>query len=139
MSHENVKFLRLTTGDDVISEIVEIEESGILQYQLINPLKVLYLTGGKNGYIQVAFAPWVFNRICKKQEFTLKENNVIMVSDVTESMIEYYFETIDQFDDAQKEKESVKFTEEEYEGAEEELEALKEMIEQLKQNKGTFH
>lgn len=141
MTDENIKFLRLTTGDDVISEVVEIQDSDKHVYQLINPLKVVYMTGGRDGFIQVAFVPWVFNRICDNQEFTLKENCVIMITNVAEAMVEYYYETLNEFDNAAKEREAKDFAniDENFEPNDEQMEALKELVNQLKQTKGTFH
>ena len=90
------KLVRLQNGDDVISEVVEIEdESGVL-YTLFHPLKVVYIPS-ETGYLTIAFMPWVYPRICDQQEFVVHSQDILMICDITDKMNEYYWENLDHF------------------------------------------
>ena len=106
-----VKFLRLKNGDDIVCEVVEIGEEDIDTYLLINPYKVLYMPTVDRASVQIAFMPWVFSRICEKQEFMIDINDVLIVSDVSEYMIKYYWDTMD----GSQEKDTIEETETETE------------------------
>ena len=45
----NIKFIRLVTGEDVVSEVQE-SENGLC---LVNPLKIIYGVNQKTGYISI--------------------------------------------------------------------------------------
>ena len=91
------KFIRLQNGDDLVSEVVEYEDEKVgLLYHLVNPLKVVYVPTG-SGFIQVAFMPWVFGKICDHQEFTIHGDDVLLISDVSDYMNEYYWENYDTY------------------------------------------
>ena len=100
-----VKFLRLKTGEDVVSELVEMGENDKTYYQLINPVKVVYMPTEKPGYVQVAIMPWVFTRVCDIQEFTISANDVLLISDVSPFMYEYYLNTMEGEDKEESEPE----------------------------------
>lgn len=87
---QRVFFLRMKNGDDVISEIVELETDDILMYMLINPLKVTYVESSRSGYMTIAFMHWVFPNICEHQEFTVHAEDVLTIAHVSEKMNEYY-------------------------------------------------
>jgi hypothetical protein len=98
--HQIAKFVRFQNGDDVITELVEMGENNIInQYMLVNPLKVIYLTSPNPGYLQIAFLPWVFPRLCENQEFVIDVRDVMLVSDVSKKMSAYYYESVDQLQD----------------------------------------
>ena len=95
--HPFVKFIRLQNGDDLVTEVVEVENEDGIIYTLINPLKVTYLQSERDGYMSVSFMPWVFPRICTLSEFSIHESDVMIISDVTEGMNNYYWENIDTY------------------------------------------
>ena len=91
------KLIRLQNGDDVISEVVEMEdESGVI-YTLFHPLKVVYVPSDTTGYLTVAFMPWVFPRLCDQQEFVIHSEDILFIADVTSKMNDYYWENLDYF------------------------------------------
>ena len=99
------KLVRLKNGDDIIAEVVEMGEGDtISSLLLINPLKALYVPSTSTGYLQIAFMPWVYPRICDQQEFNIKREEVLLYQDVTENMNEYYWESVDQYLAAKREK-----------------------------------
>ena len=74
----SAKFIRLQNGDDIISEVVEIEDETGVTYTLFRPLKVVYIPSDAIGYLTVAFMPWVFPRICDQQEFVVHSQDILM-------------------------------------------------------------
>lgn len=89
------KFVRLTNGDDLIAEVVEIEDENGILYGIYNPIKVMYIPSEREGYLAIAFTPWVYPRICDQQEFVLHAEDVLIVCDASEGMDSYYWENID--------------------------------------------
>ena len=125
------KFLRLQNGDDIISEVVEIQEDDEHFYMLINPLKVVYMSA-KTGYMSIGFMPWVFPSISESQEFTVHYDDVLMLSDVSQKMNEYYWDSIDTYI-----KEAS--NEEQYEQPREETnDVIEEIMEAIKHGR-TYH
>ena len=98
------KFIRLKNGDDIIAEAFETGESTGDYITVINPLKAMYVPATSTGYLQIAFMPWVYPRICDQQEFNIKREEVLLYQDVTENMNEYYWESVDQYLAAKREK-----------------------------------
>ena len=132
---KNAKFMRLKNGDDIIAEIIEMGDDDNLCYLLINPLKLVYVESRSPGYVQIAFMPWVFPKICDKQEFTIDSNDVILITEITEKMNGYYWDNIETFENY---KNTGKIVAEEEETQAEEYEAIKEMLEGMA-NKRTLH
>ena len=135
MSEERpkAKFLRLKNGDDLIAETVETEDKDGVYYTVFNPLKVFYSPSESIGYLSIAFMPWVFPKICDNQEFNIHDDDLLLISDISEKMNTYYWENIDYLHNKSSEK-TVKETEEE------QLDeaSLSDIIKELT-NKRTFH
>ena len=91
------KFLRLQNGDDVVAEVVETEDEHGVLYTLFHPLKAVYMPSEKLGYFHVAFMPWVFPRMCDVQEFVIRDEDILLISNVSEKMNTYYWESLDDF------------------------------------------
>ena len=89
------KFIRLNNGDDVIADVIETEDEKGILYTLFHPLKVMYIPSERDGYLAIAFTPWVFPRICDQQEFVIHAEDVLMMADVGERMNTYYWENVD--------------------------------------------
>lgn len=99
------KLVRLKNGDDIIAEVVEMGEGDVISsLLLINPLKALYVPSTSTGYLQIAFMPWVYPRICSNQEFSISMNEVLLCCEVSSYMNEYYWDSIDTYITEQKEK-----------------------------------
>lgn len=131
-----VKFVRIKNGDDIIAEVVEVGEDGQIDYMIINPLKVVYMPSQQgSSYLQVAFMPWVFSRICEEQEFLIHAEDVITMGNVTEKMAEYYWNNIDHFTSKGQEE---LFEDSEEEPTEEEA-TLESLLEALKSARRTYH
>jgi hypothetical protein len=130
-----IQFIRLNNGDDVVAQVIEVGENDQINYILVNPLKVVYMPSQQGAaYLQVAFIPWVFTRICSQQEFIIHAEDVITMSNVSSYMEEYYWKNMDHFiskdEDVSTESEELE-TEEET--------SLEELLEAIKSSRRTFH
>lgn len=92
------KFVRLTNGDDLVAEVVETEDDKGILYLIVNPLKVIYMQSPHQGYLTVSFIPWVFPKICDHQQFTIHGEDVLLLSNVSEAMNEYYWNNLETLD-----------------------------------------
>lgn len=92
------KFVRLTNGEDVIAEVVETEDDKGVLYLIINPLKVIYMQSQHQGYLTVSFIPWVFPKICDHQQFTIHAEDVLLLSNVSQAMNDYYWNNLETLD-----------------------------------------
>lgn len=128
------KFLRLQNGDDVIAETIEMEDEDGIVYTLCHPLKVVYTPTSTLGQLSVMFMPWVFPKICDEQIFTIHAEDVLLVTDVSEKMNIYYWDTIKIYTDSIKNIEE----ETEEEDSQEEKEIYEKLMSQLG-NKRTIH
>ena len=91
------KFLRLQNGDDVIAETIEMEDEDGIVYTLCHPLKVFYMPTETVGYLSVMFMPWVFPKICDEQIFTIHAEDVLLITDVSEKMNIYYWDSVNTY------------------------------------------
>jgi hypothetical protein len=134
---ESIKFIRLSNGEDLISQIIEIrKEEEDSYYILINPLKIVYMTGTKPGILSISLMQWVFHRVCSDQEFTIYPSDVLTMAKPTDSLIEYYQDSLYHFDEVkEKLKKNTEFSPTEEEGTFEDvdddklLDELKEILE----------
>ena len=149
----NIKFLRLVTGEDIISEVIESSIDNKITYTLLNPMKVVYVMNTRPGIISISLMEWVFTKICDHQEFSVGPNNILTTSVPTENLISYYNDCIDHFEDRRQDiNKKVKFDapmeqqdhmelfQEQQEEREVPLEELQELIkEALEDKKRTLH
>jgi len=99
MEESTVKFVRLSTGEDVIAEVNYFESDKEAYYVLNNPLKIVYMTGSKPGILSISLMQWVFWRISDTQTFTIYPEDVLTVANTTNSMEEYYWSSVDHFNE----------------------------------------
>jgi len=127
----NAYFMKLKNGDDIICDMVELEEDGEEHYLVLYPLKVVYIPSDERGLMKIAFMPWIFPRICDKQEFTISKEDVIMLSMVSDDTNDYYWSSIETLEKDSKDNDATN----------EELEALDEIMDELNRLdvKRTYH
>jgi len=89
----------LQNGDDVIAETIEMEDEDGIVYTLCHPLKVVYMPTETTGYLSVMFMPWVFPKICDEQIFTIHAEDVMLITDVSEKMNIYYWDSVQTYTD----------------------------------------
>lgn len=129
--HPIVKFVRLQNGDDLITEAIETEDENGISYTIFYPLKVVYIPSEREGYVAIAFAPWVFPRMCDEHEYVIRSEDVMIISDASKKMNTYYWESVDQHYNNEPIKE-------EKPQEEDGLNQLAEMLRQL-ELKRTYH
>lgn len=122
------KFIRLRNGDDLVAEAFETGDDTGEYITVINPLKAMYVPSTATGYLQIAFMPWVYPRICDQQEFNIKREEILLYQDVSEKMNEYYWESLESYLDT---KRAVKEEPIEEDDKIDE-ETLKELLEEIK-------
>jgi hypothetical protein len=142
----SIKFVRLNTGEDLVTEIVEVKDDKDEYFLFVNPLKIVYVTGQKQGSIMLSFIEWVFPKICSKQQFKIYPNDILTIAEVTDKMEDYYYETIIKLDKYVTEVDDGIDFDSDYSGeeskgeiTEEELEYLNKIIGDLKDAKGKLH
>jgi hypothetical protein len=146
-----IKFIRLNTGEDLISEVIEVKEEDDTYYILRNPLKVLYVTS-KTSSLAISLMQWVFHRICEDQDFKMYPNDIIIMGKPTGNMLEYYLNSVDHFETVKEEQKRLIALEEHrkkyiQDSIEEEpledgegIDMLKEFFDRMKKsNGGTLH
>ena len=71
--NDSVKFVRLVTGEDIISEVMEVDDASGKHVILYNPLKIMYMSSPMNSdKVGISLLEWVFSRISDKQEFRIE-------------------------------------------------------------------
>ena len=98
MLENSVKFVRLNTGEDLVSEVSEVENDDNRYYVLHNPMKIIYQMNVKGGGLTISLMQWVFARICDDQDFIVYCNDVVTMNKPTDSLENYYWETVEHFD-----------------------------------------
>jgi hypothetical protein len=104
MKLENsVQFVRLITGEDLVSEVTEVTTDDFNYYLLRNPMKIVYMTGRKPGMMSLSLIQWVFWKICDDQEFNLSPKDVLMIANTSSSMEEYYWSSLEHINEYREE------------------------------------
>jgi hypothetical protein len=150
---QSVKFVRINTGEDLITQITEVRSDDEAQnyYILTNPMRLMYVTGtpSRPGMFSINLMQWVFHRICKDQDFTIYPDNIVTIGEPTEDMVSYYWDCVDNFyhnqEDNRKNTEYQKHGDDTFEDVNDDAESLRMLQELLegagikKSAKGTLH
>lgn len=135
-----VQFLRLSTGEDVISDVLKVITDSNHIFILKDPLKVIYSITTKG--VSVSLMQWIFSRVCDFQEFTLYPNDIITMAIPSNNMNEYYKEMVDHINKykIKKTKDIEDLEEDQEDISEEGLKLLNEFMEKARGNtRGTLH
>jgi hypothetical protein len=76
----NIKLLRLVTGEDVLTEIVD---AGDIAYKIKNPL-IVYIRPTETGVPTVGMSQWI--PYSADKEFIIKNDKVVVVSEPAEDI-----------------------------------------------------
>lgn len=139
-----IRFVRMKTGDDLITEIVEMKVNDQDCYLFVNPLKIIYIPGDKPGSLSLSLIEWVFFRISPKQQFQVYPEDVVTVTEIGDEITDYYFEALHKLETATITKKEIVTSHEDVEESneppsEEEIEYIKKIIDDLKNGKRTLH
>lgn len=142
MDHpNNVKFLRLVTGEDIIAEVTEFESEDDEHYILSNPMKILYISG-KTGTMTVSMMQWVYSRICDHQTFDIYPEDILLITEPTADIIEYYWNSVEYYNDVLQGKNVKGSMDDDLDEAlddDESLKMIQEMLQELRKDKGKLH
>lgn len=146
----SVKFIRLNTGEDIIAYTLHVKKDDIEDehYIVDMPLKVIYSTNeNRNMLMSISLMQWVFSRMTDSEEFKLASKDVLLCSNASSHMTDFYYETVHEIDQMKEQVEKIKNKasdsqiEEDfmdYMDENEGLEMLKEALEKTK-NKKILH
>lgn len=130
-SNNTIKFIRLTTGEDIVAEVTEVANGKVV---LSYPLKIIYTPSLNTGYLSISLMQWVFTKISINQTFDIGLENVLLMTDAEKTLVEHYEDSIFNFFLKSEQQE-----EDEEPEMDEGLEMLNNLIDQIKGNKRTIN
>ena len=134
-----IKFVRLITGEDLISEVFTEDSEKFQKVYLINPLKIVY-SFGKKSTLSISLYNWVIPEILEDNVFQVKMNDILLMKEVSSDMEEYYQTTLEHLETYTHFKKNMMNDYPEDEDFEEsEYSYIKEMIEEMKNGKRKMH
>lgn len=131
----DIRFIRLTNGEDIVAEVVRISNGRIV---INNPLKILYTPSLNTGYLSISLMQWVFSRISKQQNFDMDLANVLVMTDPEDNLKSHYNESLNTFDKENDEEDDDEIDFSTLEG-DEGIEMLKNLMDKIKGGKGRLH
>ena len=133
-SSDNIKFIRLVTGEDIVLEVSDISNG---KMYINNPLKVVYTPSMNTGFLSISLMQWVFTRISKNQNFDMDLHNILIMTDADDHLVEHYKESLLTFSKKGNDDDTEYDTIEEQDG----IEMLNNLIDKIKNknNKGKLH
>ena len=138
---DNIKIVRLQSGDDIIANYTEDEESGLVRLERPMALFFKRLTSGKS---MMMMSPWLPLELIKDNSADLYSQDILTVIEPRQSLIEYYTTAMDEaqqlIEDASEALDDCIRNEDEFDDEDEDLgpAELTEMIQELKGTK-TIH
>ena len=134
-----IKFVRLVTGEDLISEVFTEDSEKFQKVYLINPLKIVY-SFGKKSTLSISLYNWVIPEILEDNVFQVKINDILLMKEVSSDMEEYYQTTLEHLETYTHFKKNMMNDYPQDEDFEEsEYSYIKEMIEEMKNGKRKMH
>lgn len=147
-NESSIRFIRMNSGEDLVTEMLYVKtEESDEYYIFINPLKIVYSISEKPGFVSISLLQWVLPEICDKQQFTVYPNDITTMSQVTEEMENYYWETLIRLQSSQderlsrrkhKSKESIDDAFD-FDVSDEDLGYVKDMLDDIKNGKRKLH
>lgn len=86
MINQNIKIIRLQTGEDIVAHSDELDDDCI---SLVNPMRLIFRRM-PNGQAVMMMIPWLPVELIKEDSAIIYLEDIITVLDPKESMIEYY-------------------------------------------------
>ena len=107
----SVKFLRLNTGEDIIAYTLHVKKDDFEDehYLVDMPLKIIYSTNeNRNMLLSISLMQWVFAKISDSEEFKLSAKDVLICSNASSHMVEFYYETVHDIEQMREQAENMK-------------------------------
>jgi len=109
----DVKFIRLRNGDDIIAEVVEHYESSgsstgesgeeFHYFMFINPLKIIYIPNLNEGGWNLALHHWITPLLTDEKAFMVGIDEVVTMSDASEFISKNYLASIESYNEKEEE------------------------------------
>lgn len=128
-----LKFLRLNSGEDIISETCAIDDNTI---RIINPMKIIYMVNENMGMMSISLAPWIFNKISESDYFDMGKHNILVSSKISIQMTKSYYGLLNRLKNNIEDEDDNEYDDD---ITEEDLKETKEMLNQAIQNKKRLH
>ena len=123
-----IKILRLNTGEDIIGACINDEANGSIDIE--SPMRVVVRRAAPVGKTILMMAPWLPIELIDENSASINYADVVTVINPNEQFIEYYINTVNEY-------ENVKFETSNEEGEEEMSDEILEAFNEAK--KGTLH
>jgi hypothetical protein len=101
----SIQFVRMNTGDDLVTEVTEVKNDEDIYFIFSNPLKIVYVMGNKPGVMSISLMQWVFPSLCRDQDFTVYPQDIIIMNHTSDSMEEFYCNSVEHFNSRKKDME----------------------------------
>jgi hypothetical protein len=93
----SIQFVRMNTGEDLVTEVTEVKNDEDIYFIFSNPLKIVYVMGNKPGVMSISLMQWVFPSLCRDQDFTVYPQDIIIMNHTSDSMEEFYSNSVENF------------------------------------------
>lgn len=132
----NIKLVRLNTGEDVIASVTQSEDPEAVF--LDSPMR-LVLRRSPSGTTMMMMSPWLPIEVLAENVASIYLTDIITVLDVKDSLVEYYNNMVHQFDVERQEKEEYmdEKLRESFDKEQDEYDSfdIQEVLEELKKSK----
>ena len=138
MNKQNIKIIRLQTGEDIVANIIEEDQDSVM---VDAPMKLIFRRL-PNGQSVMMMLHWLPVELIKEDSAIIYLEDIITVMDPKDSMIEYYENLVNKalLDALESEDLLKSFADQEEEDAEEMNEFTEELTERLEEMKNrTLH
>lgn len=136
---EQIKIVRLQSGEDIIAGYIENTETEMVQ--LINPMTVFFKKLS-SGTSLLMVSPWLPVEIVENDSAMIYTSDILTVVDPKQNVIDYYQKTLIELENYKNETEESTLDwgdDEEDELEEYSEEDIKEALEEIKNNKKLLH
>lgn len=83
----NIKFVRMITGEDVITELSEVTTESFVTFH--KPTKIIYTFDGEST-IRMQLIPWVFTSLTESMSFDIQRRDILITADASKDMVETF-------------------------------------------------
>jgi hypothetical protein len=130
---DNIKIVRLQSGDDIIANYIEDEQSGLVHLERPMSLFFKRLSSGKS---MMMMSPWLPLELVKENCADLYSQDILTVIEPRQSLVDYYTTAMNEaqqlIEDASDELDESIRSDEEYEDDDLDPAEVSEMIQELK-------
>ncbi|CAB4124353.1 hypothetical protein UFOVP49_191 [uncultured Caudovirales phage] len=105
MTDVNIKYFKLSNGEDILAVVQEVLDDKIV---LLNPMKVLIDSDLDNGKQTIYMHSWIPQGIASGNVCSMNSREVIFTTEVEKEIASYYIEMVTEMSEEVPKKESSK-------------------------------